>query len=67
MRSEVDSVVATVETRVHDAILTSKESSVIPRVAMKSVKASSGWEIDSVVFDPDQREFSGNIKGSEVE
>ena len=43
VRSEVDSVMTTVETRVKDAVLTAKENLVVPRVklAMKSVNASS--------------------------
>ena len=37
----------------------------IPKVelSMKSVIASSGGDTDSVVLDPNQRDFSGNIKG----
>ena len=63
VRSEVDSVMTTVESRVQKAILTATESLVIPRVelAMKSVSASSGRDIDNIVPDSDQRDFSGNI------
>ena len=55
---------ATVETRVKDAILTFLESLIIPgeELAMKSVYAPSGQNIDSIVPDADQGYFSGNIK-----
>ena len=33
---------------------------------MKSVNASSGHEVGSVVLDPDQRDFSGNIEGLQM-
>ena len=65
VHSEVDSVMAGVETREHDAIMTAVKSLVILRVtiAMKLVNASSRRDIDSVVPDPDQVYFSGNIEG----
>ena len=65
VRREVDSVMTTVEKRVHDAVLTAIESLVIPRIelAMKSVNASSVSGVDSVVLDPDPREFSAYIEG----
>ena len=68
MRTEVDSVMTRVETRVQDAVLTALENLVIPRVelAMKSVNASSGRRVDSVVLDCDQRDFSGNIEGLQM-
>ena len=58
----------TVETRVQDAILTAMESLVIPRVelATKSVNASFGRDVDSIVTDPDQGDFSGNIEGLQM-
>ena len=64
VRGEVDSVMTTAETRVQDALLTAIENLLIPRVklAMKSVNASSGREVGSVVLDSDQRDFSGNIE-----
>ena len=48
VRSEVDSVMTTVELR------------------MKSVNASSGHEVGSVVLDPDQSDFSRNIEGLQM-
>ena len=67
-RSEVDSVMTTVETRVQDAVLSAIEDLVLPRVelAMKSINASSGRDADSVVPDPDWRDFSGNIEGLQM-
>ena len=58
----------TVETRVQNAILTAVKNLVIPRVelAMKSVNTSSGCGVDSVVLDPDRRDFSGNIEGHQM-
>ena len=65
--SAVDSVITTVETKVR-AVLTTRESLVIPRVdlAMKSINASSGHGVGSVVLDPDQRGCSGNIEGLQM-
>ena len=65
VRGEVDSVMTTVETRMQGAVLFAIENLLIPRVelAMKSVNASSGREVGSVVLDPDQRDFSGNMEG----
>ena len=65
VRNEVDSVMATVETRVHDAILNAMDTLVFPGVdlAMKSVNVSSRRDIGSVVPDPNQRVFSENIEG----
>ena len=67
--SEVDSVMTTVETRLHDAVLTAIESLVVFRIelAMKKVNASSARDIDSVVSDPDQRDFSGKIDGLQMD
>ena len=50
--SEVDNVVATVATKIHDAILAAMDSFVISRVelAMKSVNATSGRYPGSVVL-----------------
>ena len=68
VRSEVDHDESTIETRIYDAILTARERLVIPRVdlAMKSVNTFSGRDIDSIVPDPDQRNFSGNIEGLQM-
>ena len=68
VRREVDEVITLVEIRVQDAVLTAMENLVICRVelAMKSVDASSGRGMDSVVLDPDRRVFSGNIEGLQM-
>ena len=65
VRSEVDIVITSVETRVQDAVLTEIENLVNPRMelTMKSVNAPSGWSVDGNVLQPDQRDFSGNIEG----
>ena len=67
VRSEVNSVMTTVETREQDAVLTAVEDLVILRVeqAMKSVNASTGRGVGSVVLNPDQRDFSRIIKGQQ--
>ena len=53
----------TVETRLQDAVLIALENIAIHRKvsAMRSINASSGRGMDSVVLDPDQRDFSRNI------
>ena len=68
VRSEVDCVMTTVETRVQDAVLTAIESLVILRIelAMKSANASSEPNLDGSVSEPDQRDFSGNIEGLQM-
>ena len=68
VRTEVDSVITTVETTVQDAVLTSIESFIIPRIelAMKSVNASSGHGVGSVMLDPLEEYFSGNIEGLQM-
>ena len=63
VRSEVDNVMASVETRVQDAVLTAKENFVTPRVARKSANAHSERSVDSNVLELDQRDFVGFIKG----
>ena len=62
--SEMDSLMITAETRVQEAVMTVIENLVILSVelAMKSVNASSGHGIDSVLLDPEQGDLSGNIK-----
>ena len=61
VRSEVDNVMTLVETRVQDAdaVLTAIKNLMIPRVelAMKLLNASSGRGVNSVVLDPDRRDF----------
>ena len=56
VRSDLDSVVTTVETRVQNAILTEIESLAIPRVelAMESINAPSRQDKESVVPDPER-------------
>ena len=68
VRSEVNSVMDTVETRTHDAILTAVKriSKSCRGRANKSVNVSFGEDIDSVVPDPDQKDFSGNIEGHQI-
>ena len=60
IRSNVDSVMTTVETRAQNAELTVIENLILPRVelAMKSVNASSGHRVGGAVLDPDRRDFS---------
>ena len=64
VRSEVDNVMTSVETRVQDAVLTAIENLVIPRVelAMKSANAHSERSVGNVL-EPDQRDFLGDIEG----
>ena len=59
VRSELHSSMTIVETRVEDAVLSAIKNLVILRVelAMKLVNASSGRGVDSVVLDPDRRDF----------
>ena len=59
VRCEVEIVMSSAETRVQDVVLAAIESSVITRVElrMKSVNASSGRGVDSVVLDPDRKDF----------
>ena len=58
VRSGVDNVMTSVDTGVQDAVLTSMEILVIPRVelAIKLFIASSGRGVASVVLDPDWKE-----------
>ena len=55
VRSEVDSVLTSVETGVQDAILTAIENLVIPKIelAMKSTNAPSGRSVDGNVLERD--------------
>ena len=64
VRSEVDNMSTTVKTRVQDAVLTAIENSVIAGIepAMKSINSPSGPDADSVVLDPDRKDFSENIE-----
>ena len=59
VRSELDSVMTTVETRVQEAVMTAIEKLVIPGVelAMKSVNALSGHGHGSAMLELDQRYF----------
>ena len=68
VRSEVENVITTIETKVRDAILTAIESLVVPGVelAIKSVNAFYGRDVSSVVPDPNQKEFPGNIEGLQM-
>ena len=64
VRSEVDNVMTTVETGVQDAVSTAIENLVTSGVelAMKPTNASSRRSVDANVLEPDQRNFSGDIK-----
>ena len=59
MRSNVDNVMESVETRVQDAVWTAIEFLVIPRVelAVKSANAHSERSVDGNVVEPDQMDF----------
>ena len=63
VRGEEDNVITSVEARVQDAVLTVIENFLASRVTAKSAIASSGRSVISVVLDPDQRDFWGNIEG----
>ena len=68
VRSEVDTLMTTGETRVQDAVMTALKSLVFRSVelALESVSASSGGGVGCVVLDPDQGDFSGNIEGLQM-
>ena len=68
MRSDVNNVVATVVTRVLDAVLTAMDSLIIPKLelAMKLVKALSRRGPASLLFELDQRDFSANLEGFQM-
>ena len=59
VRSEVDNVMTSVETKVQDAVLTAIENFIIPRVelGMKSANAPSERSVDCYVLELDQRDF----------
>ena len=56
----------TVKNRMHDAILTATDKVVIPRVEMsvKSIIGSSGHRPNSVLQNPDRRDFTGNTENT---
>ena len=62
VRSEVENVMTSVETRVQDAVLIAIEVLVIPRVelAVKSANMSSERSVDGNVLEPDQKDFPDN-------
>ena len=64
VRSEVDNVMTSVETRVQDAVLTAVEILVIPRVELplESANTHSERSVDGNVLELDQRDFLGNIE-----
>ena len=68
VRSEVDNVMISVETRFQDAVLTATENLKIPRVelALKSANAPSGRSVDGNVLEPGHRDFLGNIEGLQM-
>ena len=63
VRKIVDSVVAKIETQIHDASLTAMDSVVIPRVemAVKLVTGISGHEMNSRAI-PAERYFQGTTQ-----
>ena len=68
VQSEVENVATTFKPRVQEALLTAMENIVIPRVelAIKPANASSGWQVDGNVLEPDHRDFPGNIEGLQM-
>ena len=68
VRCEVDSVMTTNETRMHQAVLTATENLVVHRVeiAITSVNTSSRRSVVVVVLEPDEREISGNFEGLQL-
>ena len=66
--SEVDSVMAIVKTRVHDAFLTAMDRLVNYRevLVIKSVSMLCGRDIDNVLPDPEHRYFSKYIGGLDM-
>ena len=65
LRSVVDNVMTSVETRVQDPLLSAIENLVIPRVEldMKSANAPSERSVDGNILEADQMDFIGKIKG----
>ena len=63
VRKEVDGVAAAVPNWIHDTILTPIDSAFIPKVEMaaRSISESAGHRPNSVVQNPDQRNFWGNV------
>ena len=68
IRSEVNNVMTTVETRVQDAVLIAIKNLLIPRMelAMKTANASSGRSGDGNVLEPNRRDFLGNVEGLQM-
>ena len=62
IRKAVDNAVMTVENRMQDAILTAMHKMVIPGVemALRLITGSSGREPNSIVQNPDRRDFPEN-------
>ena len=67
-RYKVDNVVATVNTRVRGAILTSMDKLVIPRgeLAIRSASDSSTGNPSSDMYHPNQSDISGNTNGPHI-
>ena len=69
VRIEVEIVVATVETALHEAILSAMDNFVYPRreLATISVCISSTCNFSiRVILDPDQRDFSSDTNGLQL-
>ena len=66
IRDAVDSVVIVVENRMHDAILTAINDVVIPQVEMtvRPITRTPGNGPNSIVQNPDQRDFTKNTKNT---
>ena len=66
IRDAVDNAVIAVENCMHDAILTALNNVVISRVemAVRSITGSSGNGPNSIVQNPDQRDFTGNTENT---
>ena len=68
VRSEVDNAVATVGTRIHDSTLAAMDSlvgAINPQIS-QGVFWTRSQDPGSVVFDPDQRDFSGKTEGLQM-
>ena len=64
VRSEVDNAVKAVENRIYDAILTAMDNvkTATVEMAVRSITELSGRGPNSVVQNPDQSDFSGNME-----
>ena len=64
VRKEVENVVATVETMVHEAVLSAIDNLIVPRMELVMIGWNfSGPNPNSVVLDPDEKVFFGDTNG----